>query len=556
MIGGENLQKKIFMVFSIVSFVLILLISWLVMFVTYSDVLKIVREDVGTQIEHYSIGYEEVGVKYLEKVSLVSDVRITLITEDGEVIFENYADLEDLENHADREEVVAAKLNGYGESQRTSDTLDELTFYYAKLLYNGEVLRLALTFKSLSGMFQTTVNFIIFIMFVNIFLSMYISRKITKILIKPINQIDLENPLENDIYNELSPLLTKMHRQKHMIDEQIEQIKMKNREFKFITETMSDALIVFGSDKHILSANRFSLELFNNQEFKGKSYLEFCRNVDYINVLEKAFSGQASETKYKFNDKYYLLTATPVLTKGNFAVVLFACDITQRELNEQIRRDFSANVSHELKTPLTSIIGFSDIMLNGIAKQEDFNHFIEKINLEANRLLTLIEDIIRLSNLDEDNIKREFVPIKMRETINFVVEKLEFKANNKGVKFHLNCEEITITGVTHSIYELIFNLCDNAISYNKDNGDIYVDCYNENDTIIFSVKDTGIGIPDSEKDYVFERFYRVDKSHSKDTGGTGLGLSIVKHIVSLHQAKIEVISEVCEGTEIKVVFPK
>lgn len=549
------MQKKIFMVFSLVSFMLILLISWLVMVVTYSDVLRIVRADVGTQIEHYSIGYEEVGISYLERVGLISEVRITLIEENGEVIFDNYADVNTLDNHKDREEIIEAFINGYGESRRTSDTLDELTFYYAKLIDNGEVLRLALTFKSLSGMFQTTVNFIIFIMFVNIFLSMYISRKITKILIKPINQIDLENPLENDIYNELSPLLTKMHRQKQMIDEQIEHIKLKNREFKFITETMSDALIVFGGDKHILSANKFSLELFNNQDFKGKSYLEFCRNVDYIKVLEKAFSGESSETKYIFNDKYYLLTATPVLTKGNFAVVLFACDITQRELNEQMRRDFSANVSHELKTPLTSIIGFSDIMLNGIAKEEDFICFIEKINLEANRLLTLIEDIIRLSNLDEDSIKREFILIKFQKTISSVIEKLEFKAESRGVKFHVNCDDVLLKGVSHSIYELVYNLCDNAISYNKDDGDVYVNCYYEEDTIVLSVRDTGIGIPISETDYVFERFYRVDKSHSKDTGGTGLGLSIVKHIALLHHAKIDVVSQIDEGTEIKVVFP-
>ncbi len=548
------MQKKIFMVFSIVSFLLILTLSSLILLVTYSDVLKIVRDDLGMKIEYFSIGYEELGIEYLESVKDVSEIRITLISQKGEVLFENYADPKELENHSNRSEIKEARATGYGESRRTSNTLNELTYYYAKLLDNGEVLRTAITFKSLAGMFKTTINFIIVIIFLNLFVSIYISRKITKILIKPINQIDLENPLDNDIYNELSPLLTKMHRQKHMIDEQIEMIKMKNREFKFITETMSDALIVFGSDKHILSANRFSLELFNNNEFNGKSYLEFCRNVDYIEVLEKAFSGQSAETKYKFNDKYYLLTATPVLTKGTFAVVLFACDITQQEQSEQMRRDFSANVSHELKTPLTSIIGFSDIMLNGIAKKEDFSHFIEKINLEANRLLMLIEDIIRLSNLDEDNIKREFAPIKILETINSVVEQLEFKANNKGVKFHVSSEDIVINGVAHSLYELVFNLCDNAISYNKDNGDIFVNYFNKNDKTILSIKDTGIGIPANEISHIFERFYRIDKSHSKDTGGTGLGLSIVKHIAMLHEAKIEINSELGQGTEIQVIF--
>lgn len=548
------MQKKIFMVFSVVSFSLILIISSLIMMFTYSDVLKIVREDLSIQIEYFAIGYEEIGIEYLESVHLMSDIRITLIAKNGEVLFENYADAETLENHANREEVILARLNGIGESKRNSDTINELTYYYAKKLDNDEVLRLSTTFKNMAGMFETTANFILFIIFINIFISIYISRKITKILIKPINQIDLENPLDNDIYNELSPLLTKMHRQKHMIDEQIEQIKQKNREFKFITETMSDALIVFGSDRHILSANRFSLELFNNTDYKRKSYVEFCRNADYIEVLEKAFSGQAAESKYKFNDKCYLLTSTPVMTKGNFAVVLFACDITQREQNEQMRRDFSANVSHELKTPLTSIIGFSDIMLNGIAKQEDFNHFIEKINLEANRLLILIEDIIHLSNLEEDTIRREFAPINLLETINSVVDKLEFKASTRGVKFHISSENLTIHGVTHSIYELIFNLCDNAISYNKDDGEIFINCFPENENIILTIRDTGIGIPANEKDHVFERFYRVDKSHSKDTGGTGLGLSIVKHIANIHDAKIEMTSEVDIGTEIKVIF--
>lgn len=548
------MQKKIFLNFSILSFSLILTLSFLIVLATYVDVLNIVKGDISSQAKYFAIGYEGLGVSYLDKVGENSELRITLIGYDGVVLYDNQVDATTTQNHSDREEFISAMADGYGESRRYSDTIDEITYYYALKLSDNDILRVAITINSLIGMLDKTSTLILVILFTNIFFSMYISKKVTKNIIKPINQINLETPLENDVYHELSPLLTKMHRQKHMINHQIQEIKNKNDEFNFITETMSDALIVFSSDKHILSANRFSQILFSNDKPLGKTYLEFSRNADYIRILELAFSGKSAEAKYLFDNKYYLLTATPVLSKGDFAVVLFGSDITQREQNEQIRRDFSANVSHELKTPLTSIIGFSDIMLNGIAKPEDFSHFIEKINDEAKRLLTLIEDIIRLSNLDEDSIKREFTEVNLQDSLNSVMEKLEFKAKNKGVVFQLEVENISINAVKHSIYELIFNLCDNAISYNKDNGEVNVKIYQTENSVVLLVKDTGIGIPLSEKEYIFERFYRVDKSHSKNTGGTGLGLSIVKHIAVLHNAKIEIDSQIDVGTEIKVTF--
>lgn len=549
------MYKKILLNFIVISFSLIFVLTFSMMFVTYSDILREIRTELVAQTKYFSVGYYELGVDYLVNVGDITNRRITLISNSGVVLYDNYADISMIENHANREEFINALKFGSGESRRRSDTVNnDLTYYYAIKLNTGEVLRLAITTNSLTGIFDKTSNYLLIILIANIFFSMYMSKQVTKNIIKPINQINLEQPLENDVYNELSPLLVKMHRQKHMIDAQIEEIKMKNDEFNFITETMNDALIVFSSDKHILSANKFSQVLFANPDPVGKTYLEFSRNADYLNILEQAFLGKSAECKYKYDGKFYSLIATPVLTKGDFAVVLLGCDITQREQNEQMRRDFSANVSHELKTPLTSIIGFSDIMLNGIAKVEDFTHFIEKINNEARRLLTLIEDIIRLSNLDEDSIKREFSPINIQESINNVVSKLEFKANERGIKFHILAEEIYLNGVEHSIYELIFNLCDNAISYNKENGEVYVNCFVDAENIILSIKDTGIGISATEKEYVFERFYRVDKSHSKDTGGTGLGLSIVKHIALLHNAKIEIISQVDIGTEIKVIF--
>lgn len=548
------MQKKIFINFSILSILIILTLSLLIVFVTYTDVLAQIRGDLSMQAKYFQISYEELGIDYLQNVGGILDRRVTLISSDGDVLYDNQADIDTLENHSDREEFIQAMDTGIGEGRRNSDTLHLLTYYYALKLENGEILRLAVTTKGLVGLYDQTYNLMIFIIIANIFFSMIISKKVTKNIIKPINQINLDDPLSNEVYSELSPLLTKMHRQKHKIDEQIEEIKMKNNEFKFITETMSEALIVFASDRHILSANKFSQVLFSCEAPKGKNYLSFCRNVDYIRILEQAFSGKSAETKYFFDNKYYLLSATPVLTKGDFAVVLFGSDITEKEQNEQIRRDFSANVSHELKTPLTSIIGFSDIMQNGIAKAEDFPHFIEKINDEAKRLLTLIEDIIRLSSLDEDSIKREFTQINLLSMVHSVVEKLEFKAEKKGVKFHIKGSDISLNGVEHSIYELIFNLCDNAISYNKDNGDVYVEFYQSNENLIFTVRDTGIGIPTGETDHIFERFYRVDKSHSKDTGGTGLGLSIVKHIAILHDAKIEISSQLNQGTKITLTF--
>lgn len=550
------MQKKIFVNFSIVSFSIILVLSFLIVLATYGDLLTITRTDLTTQAEYFAVGYLNMGIEYLEQVGEITKVRVTLIDDIGTVLFDSQADVTTTLNHSNREEFIQAQAKGFGESRRHSDTIQKLTYYYAILLDNNYVLRVSIATNSLIGMYDKTSSFIVFIIIANIFLSMYISKKVTKNIIKPINQINLESPLDNDVYNELSPLLTKMHKQKHMIDIQIKEIKNQNYEFNFITETMSEALIVFSSDKHILSANKFSQLLFSNTDAVGKSYLEFSRNIDYIKILESAFSGKSAEAKYYFENKCYLLTATPVLSKGGrLAVVMLGCDITEREENEQIRRDFSANVSHELKTPLTSIIGFSDIMLNGIAKQEDFNHFIEKINDEARRLLTLIEDIIRLSSLDADNIKREFSKVDLLDTINSAVDKLEFKAKKKGVTFHILGQHACINGVEHSLYELVFNLCDNAISYNNDNGEIFVSTHVEEGQVVLSVKDTGIGIPSSEQDSVFERFYRVDKSHSKDTGGTGLGLSIVKHIAILHDAKINIDSQEGTGTTITVTFP-
>lgn len=553
------MRKKIFLSYLALSFALIISLTALIITVTYNDFLSQVKLENTQLAQQISIGYEHSGLQYIHRIGGLSNRRITIVSEDGVVVYDNQVDIHFMENHLERVEITEAIANGYGEYSRVSSTLDEMTHYYALRLDSNMILRLSVTSTSMINIFDKTSDFLIIIVILNLIFAFYISRVISRGVLHPINKIDLENPLQNDIYYELTPLLKKMHNQNEKINEQINELQQKKYEFNLITEGMSDALVIFSSNKCILTANKSSKIIFGNDIAEGKSYIEFCRNHQYITIVEQAFSGKASTAKYMFENKCYTLTATPVPTEGDFAVVLFGSDITQNEQNEQVRRNFSANVSHELKTPLTSIIGFSDIMLNGIAKQEDFNNFIKKINSEANRLLILIEDIIRISNLEDDTIKREFTPVNLHNIATSVITQLEFKANQRNIKIALepDCDDsnlYSVNGVEHSLNELIFNLCDNAVSYNKDDGDVLIELSHSAEQVVLSVTDTGIGIPSEEKEHIFERFYRVDKSHSKNTGGTGLGLSIVKHIILLHNATINVNSQLGKGTKIEVVF--
>lgn len=480
--------------------------------------------------------------------------RITLIAADGTVLYDNFKNSSELDNHADRPEIIAALQNGSGEEVRISDTLGTETFYYAVKLENGNVLRLAATMKSLFSVFDSTATYIFLVVLLALCVSIAAAAILTKMIVAPINKIDIERPLKNNTYDELSPLLVRMDKQNTKINEQINELTDKQNEFATITDGMSEALVIFSAARKVITANFSAERLFSMYSPVGSGYLELCRDAAYVKAVESAFAGNSAEGRFVRNGRIYRLSVTPVENDSSYAAVLFAVDITEAEQAEQMRREFSANVSHELKTPLTSIMGYAEIMGGGIAKPEDYKRFSNKIYDEASRLLALIEDIIRLSKLDEENIKQEYGNNDLLTIAEKATDSLETKAEKNGVTLSVKGEHIIVRGIENVLSEMIFNLCDNAIAYNHSGGSVEVTTGRIDEHPAVTVKDNGIGIAPEHQSRIFERFYRVDKSHSKETGGTGLGLSIVKHGAMLHSAEIRLKSELGKGSEISIVF--
>lgn len=490
---------------------------------------------------------------YIIPVGKESKNRITLISNDGTVLYDNFASSENLDNHLSRPEVESAVQNGWGDSTRFSDTLNEKTYYYAMLLDNGNILRVACTTKSALGIMGDAIVWIILIFIFVLIAAAVIAQLLTKTIIKPINKLNLNDPLSNDTYEELSPLLLRMEKQGKEIEKQISLLCAQQKEFDEITGSMSEGLVIFGKNGSVLSANNSAKKILGSDT--GHSYLQLCRNVDYIKTVESALRGVAVNTKMNADGRTYQLSANPVSDNAqSYAAILFIVDITEREQSEKIRREFSANVSHELKTPLTSIMGYAEIVENGIAKSEDVPRFAGMIRTEAARLLTLIEDIIKLSRLDEGGLLHEFEPVDLSALCRSIIGELSQKAKDVNVMLSFEGEKAIVLGVKSVLHEMIYNLCDNAITYNNKGGTMVVSLTKRDGKTVLSVSDTGIGIDPEHQSRVFERFYRVDKSHSKQTGGTGLGLSIVKHGALLHGAKLTLASKLGEGTIITIEF--
>jgi two-component system phosphate regulon sensor histidine kinase PhoR len=523
--------------------------------VFYENVVTEMREELVTEANYISKALKSADANYLNEVGLVSKNRITLIDSDGTVLFDNFADAATMENHLNRPEVQEALANGTGEAVRLSDTIGERTYYYAVRLIDAKVLRLAATTKTAFGILAHSLIWIILTLAAVLAIVFAIAAQITKSVVKPILKLNLDNPLGNNTYAELSPLLLRMARQNKKIDEQMTELTAKQNEFEEIMENMNEGLIIFGDKKNVLYANRTARKLFNNQAPEGTSYLKICRDIEYIKTLEGAFNGVSAFSKITIMGRIYRILTNPVVRSNNTnAAVLFLIDITEREQSEKMRREFSANVSHELKTPLTSIMGYAEIIQNGIAKSEDIPRFSGEIYSEASNLLNMIEDIIKLSRLDEGDLKKEFAPIDLYKISQSVIDHLQSVAIKKKVTVTLEGEHHVISGFEKTIYEMIFNLCDNAIIYNKEGGSVTVSITDINKRVAVRVRDTGVGIAAEHQSRVFERFYRVDSSHSKETGGTGLGLSIVKHTALLHEAEILMDSQVNVGTTITILF--
>ena len=528
-----------------------------VMGILYSNFDGQMRKELSKEAAYLAYGVEQQGLNYLKNIKDKS-ARITYIDQDGTVLFDNEADVSEMKNHSDRTEFQKAEKYGAGESSRYSDTLSEKTIYYALRLKDGTVLRVSGTQDSVLALVENLIFPLCGLLCLMLILSGIMASAISKRIVKPINELDLESPEENRIYEELSPLLSKIHRQNREIQNQLELAKQQQEEFALITENMQEGLIVIDKYTMILSANSSAWNLFHmDRGCQGESVYCLDREEEFRHAIEQVLSGEHTELVLKLNGSDIQLIANPVIRdkKTEGAVVLLV-NVTEKLERESLRREFSANVSHELKTPLTSISGFAEIMQGGLVKNEDIPKFAGRIYKESQRLLQLVEDVIQISQLDEEKTSYVWEPVDVYQVCKNAFESLKEKAKRLNVHLYICGERMKMEAVCTLLEEAIYNVCDNAIKYNRNDGSVSVFLTQTAQEIQIVVKDTGVGIPKEDQDRVFERFYRVDKSHSKEIGGTGLGLSIVKHAVGALKGSVMLRSEEGNGTEICMKFPK
>lgn len=505
---------------------------------------------------YISRGVESTGIDYLKKLN-DEDSRITYVDESGKVIYDNEANVESMDNHGHRKEIREAEINGEGADERMSSTLSEKTMYYAVRLENGNVLRVSSNQASVWMLLLQLLPPFAAVLILMLLLSGVFASRLSGKVVEPLNGLDLENPDENDAYDEVQPLLSKIGRQSRQIRLQLEAARRQQKEFSIITENMQEGLLVIDRYTMVLSVNSSVGKLLKVKEIKtGESVYLLNRSEEFRGVVGQVLEGKHENKILRLDGSEIQVIANPVTreNKTEGAVILLV-DVTEKVEREQLRREFSANVSHELKTPLTSISGIAEIIRNGIVKPEDIPHFAGKIYDESQRLITLIGDIIKLSRLDENQVPMERETVDMLEMARDVVQQLSSVARKNGVTLVANGTHGQVQGVRQVLGEMVYNLCENAVKYNRAGGRVWVDVQQVADHVVLRVKDTGIGIPAAEQGRIFERFYRVDKSHSKAVGGTGLGLSIVKHGAALHHATISVSSEPEQGTEITLTFP-
>lgn len=550
------MTKKIFRSI-LVAVISVLLISLLVITgVMYSRFSKVSEKQFDSNLFLLAQGMEETGAEYL---SLLSDesYRITWIAADGTVLYDNQIDPESMDDHSDREEVIEALEHGVGESSRYSDTLTERTVYCAKRLSDGTVLRISTRFDSFFILFINILIPMSFVVALAVIISIIVARRMSKSIVKPLNELDLDSPSHHESYEELSPIITKLNKQHSQISTQMKLLKRRADEFEQITVSMNEGLVLL--DKHgcIFSINPAAKLIFQTlADPVGQNFLEIDTSQETKEAVTAAFNGERREFLREKNGRTYRITVSRTSSEGKtIGAVILCVDITEAFSAEKSRREFTANVSHELKTPLQSIIGSAELLQNGLVQPCDTPRFVGHIKNEAERLVSLISDIIRLSQLDE-NKGIPLEDVDLYDTAKTVVSDLAPTAENNGIKIHLEGESCIVSGVRSYIYEIIYNLCDNAIRYNKKDGTVNVSVFSNGTSSALTVSDTGIGIEEEHLSRIFERFYRVDKSHSKETGGTGLGLSIVKHAVSYHKGQTKIESEFGKGTSVTVTLPR
>ena len=503
-----------------------------------------------------SRGVELDGMDYLNGLHTTS--RVTWVAADGTVLYDNEADASTMENHADREEIREALTSETGTAQRFSSTLSEQTLYVTQRLSDGTVIRLASAQKTVGLLLISMIQPILIILVLSLLLSAVLASRLSKGLIKPILSLDLEHPEDCETYDELTPLLSRLKRQNDTIQQQMNLLKQRQTEFAALTDNMSEGFLLLDRQGHVLSHNSGALRLLGVEEPESEvNVLVLNREEPFRQAVDEALSGKRSQQMLHLNGRYCKLLANPVLADGKPAgAVLVLLDVTEQEQRDELRREFTANVSHELKTPLTSISGIAEIMQSGMVKPEDIQSFAGDIYQEAQRLIALVEDIIRLSRLDEGAESLEREPVNLLSIAQDVARRLDSAAQKAGVTLKVMGLSVEVRGIPSVLDEMVYNLCDNAIKYNHPGGTVNVTVAPTDDgSAEVTVEDTGIGIPVEDQSRVFERFYRVDKSHSKEIGGTGLGLSIVKHGASLHGAQIHMDSQVGRGTSVQLLFP-
>lgn len=551
------MTKRIFRTVFVVAISIFIASAVLFMTVLYDYFSGIQQNQLRMQIDLASQGVEDEGLDYLKNLN-IKDYRVTWIGTDGKVLYDSISEADEMENHFEREEVKEALSEGYGASSRYSSTLTQRYLYGAKRLPDGTVIRLSVTQNSLLILTLGMLQPIMIIFVIAIILSAFLASRLSKKIVKPLNELNLDKPLDNNGYDELSPLLRRIDTQQKEISRQSEELKQRQNELEVMTSAMSEGIILLNNRGTVLSINKAAAKLFGTDCFGiGEDIVSINRSLELAQLLNKAKNGEHSERVVELGSGRYQMMASPVISNNIVSgIVLLILDVTEKEKAEQLRREFTANVSHELKTPLHTISGSAELLANGMVKPEDIPIFLKRIYSEAQRMIQLVEDIIRLSHLDEgaEDMKWDMVDLYAvaEETINSLAD----EAESNGIKFELYGETVLINGIRQLLQEIIYNLCDNAIKYNCRGGSVSVGVKNENEFAVLTITDTGIGIPAEHQERIFERFYRVDKSHSKEIGGTGLGLSIVKHAAKLHNAEIELHSIVNKGTEITIKFPK
>ena len=553
------MTRKIFQSIIAVVISVLLLSLALITGVLYNHFETTMLDQLRTTAQFAEQGVEQEGMAYFDDLH-ARNCRVTWIAADGTVKYDNRSDPKTMENHADRQEVREAMENDSGTSVRRSSTLSEHTMYYAKRLSDGTVLRLSMSQRSVLFLMGGMLSPLVFIFLAACLLAGVMSYRVSKKIVKPLSEIDLKHPEQVETYDELSPFLQRIAAQNREIDARMAEIRKQQQEFSMITENMSEGLFVVDRNYQILSYNKSAMQIFGmDPRQEHENLLAVNRSEGFRNVVDSALKGRHAQENLELNGRVYQIIANavcqPDFAEDMVGAVILVLDVTEKEAQEQYRREFTANVSHELKTPLTSISGIAEIIRNGIVKPEDIPHFAGKIYDESQRLITLIGDIIKLSRLDENQVPMERETVDMLEMARDVVQQLSSVARKSGVTLVANGTHGQVQGVRQVLGEMVYNLCENAVKYNRAGGRVWVDVQQVADHVVLRVKDTGIGIPAAEQGRIFERFYRVDKSHSKAVGGTGLGLSIVKHGAALHHATISVSSEPEQGTEITLTFP-